>query len=403
MCWLFMTLSRNLKMIVSEDYQIGYARISTDSIFVISDIDKVYIRPLPDKEPSGFYSMNPNSIYAGREYLLGFRVDNINLKGKLNHYHLEIQRARLLDTPTYHSDLDMIIVKVAFNPSTIPTLDVMSLPESLWDYLDVHLYINDIAVSTDSGELVKIPVSFNCQSATQSSDRFFKSDRAFMVVQPGENLILDLTSGAGGGAGVNLIKGENKSGENGGDATLCYIDPISGELKPIVFIEGGLGGRLSAHALQDFKPRKGKIKSFVSGFINNYIHIEVIEKGHHSPSNDLELATGGEGHILSDDTLSTKGGDGGLKGDIGYRGEGGMSGGRAIVNIKYDCRLTNLPGPFIVLHPKTMVNVFGVIKDKDLKIKKTKTPMIGGVGGSSLTASGEDGQDGTLKVSSYNG
>lgn len=386
-------------MTVSKDYEILISRLSIDSIFQITDVEQGYHKPLHFKKPVGHYTLNPNAIYAGRNYILGLRVDNINLRGKLNLYNLELSHGKQLSTPYYNSDLDLVIVEVLFNESTIPTLDEMALPDQLWVNCAIHLTINDLTVQTDSGDLVTIPVSFNINNATPTDESFYNSNKAFMVVQPGERLFLDITSGGAGGAGVNLVKGENKAGGSGGDATLMYIEPESGLIKPIVFLEGGIGGRLSTQTHQDFKERTPKSKVFVDGFINAHIFFEVIEVGYNQPSRLLTDTSGGDNHELLNSKQYAGGGSGGIKEDIGYRGEGGISGGRAVVQVQYLSDGCNLPGPFIILHPKTMVNLFGIITDKDLKIKKTKKPMVGGEGGFSLTESGSNGFDGNLIVS----
>lgn len=389
-------------MNVSEDYQIAYARLNPTGVFVITDLDKGLYRPLAQTEPVGIYTMDPNALYADKEYLLGFRPENINLAGMLNIYHLEIGDARITKEPIYYADLDLIVAGVQFKPSEIPTLDTMALPYSLWTLQTVYLYINDIAVVGDESELVNLPISFNINAGTPDGDVFINSDKAFMVVQPGDMMLLDVTSGGGGGAGLNLVKGENKSGEHGGDMTLCYIEPETGDIKPIVFIEGGLGGRLSSNAHQTFKPRECKIREFNVGWVNSFIYIENIIRGHHSPSIDLESTEGGASHVILTEAEVASGGKGGYKEDIGFRGEGGFSGGRVVTQVQYQTILDHA-GPFLILNPKIMVNIFNVIPDKDLKIKKTKQPMKGGLGGSSLTVNGEDGQDGTLTVSYYNG
>ncbi len=390
-------------MNVSEDYQIAYARLNPTGVFVVTDLDKGQYRPLVQTEPVGIYTMDPNALYADKEYLLGFRPENISLAGMLNIYHLEIGEARITKEPIYYADLDLIVAGVSFKPSVIPTLDTMALPVSLWSLQTVYLYINDIAVVGDESELVQLPISFNINAGTPAGDVFINSDKAFMVVQPGDKLLLDITSGGGGGAGLNLVKGENGSGEHGGDMTLCYIEPETGDVKPIVFIEGGLGGRLSSNAHQIFKPRESKLREFNVGWVNSLIYIENIIHGHRAPMNDIESTEGGIPHtVLSDEDVAA-GGKGGYKEDIGYRGEGGFSGGRVVVQVQYRPFPNQVSGPFLILNPKTMVNIFNVVPDKNLKIKKTKTPMIGGKGGLSLSADGTDGQDGTLIVSYYNG
>lgn len=386
-------------MNVSKDYEIQNAILSIDSIYQFDDLEKGLYRPLHFKEPVGHYTLNSKALYAGRQYNLGIRLNNINLKGKLNFYNLELSHGYLLSTPYYDTDLDLIVISVQFNESVIPTLNEMTLPDYLWTLCSLHLTINDLTVETTTGDLVSLPVSFNINGATVSGDRFFNSDKAFMVVQPGERLFLDIISGGAGGAGLNLVKGENKAGGNGGDATLCYIEPETGLIKPIVFLEGGLGGRLSTQAYQEFKERQGRIRSFVDGLINDKIFFEVIEFAHKQPSNLLTESSGGESQLSVKGDEFASGGTGGYKDEVGYRGEGGMSGARAFVQVQYlNPTLKNL-GPFLILHPKTMVNIFGVIQDKDLKIKKTKKPMVGGLGGFSLTESGTDGFDGNLIVS----
>lgn len=386
-------------MIVSTNREILNSRISLDSIFVIEDIEKGYFLPLLFKEPVGHYTLNPRALYCGRKYTLGFKIDNIKLKDKLNVYDLKLSFGTVRSMVYYNSKLDMIVADVYFHSSEIPTLNEMSLPENLWTMCDIYLGINGEVITTENGNLVSIPLSFNVNHATLSGDSFYKSNKAFMVIQPHEKVFLDISSGGAGGAGVNLIKGENKAGANGGDATLCYIEPETGLIKPIVFLEGGLGGRLSTNAHQEFKPRQGKTKVFAEGHINNYVFVEVILKEHNMPSTDIVKTTGGVGHVLLDNSTSSTGGDGGIKDDIGYRGEGGMSGARAIVQIQYLPDTDTLPGPLLILHPKTMVNIFDVVKDKSLKIKKTKKPMLGGNGGFSLTEPGKDGLDGNFIVS----
>lgn len=386
-------------MNVSKDYEIQNSILSIDSIYHFDDLEKGLHRPLLFKEPIGHYTLNPKALYAGRQYTLGIRLNNIDLKGKLNFYNLELSHGRLLSAPFYDADLDLIIVTVQFNESVIPTLNELALPEPLWTLCSLHLTINDLTVETTTGDLVTLPVSFNVNGSTISGDGFFNSDKAFMVVQPGERLFLDIISGGAGGAGVNLTKGENKTGNGGGDATLTYIEPETGLIKPIVFLEGGLGGRLSTHAHQDFKERQAKSKVFVDGLINDKILFEVIEIGYNQPSRLLTETTGGACHTSLKDGEYAAGGKGGMKDEIGFRGEGGMSGGRAVLQVQYLLPAENIPGPFIIIHPKTMVNIFGIITDKDLKIKKTKKPMIGGEGGFSLTESGENGFDGNLIVS----
>lgn len=386
-------------MNITVDTDLRFAHFDFDDIHVIVNEELGYFNSLPVKEPAGHYTMNPNALYCARTYTLGIKVHGVDLKGKLNQYVTEFSHGRVLEAPYYNADLNMIIVKVQFHESERPVLDPLSLPDVLWTYCNVQLYINDLDVPTTSKNLVEIPLSFNVNGATASGESFFNSDQAVMVIQPGERIFLDLTSGAGAGAGLNLIKGENKSGGNGGDATLCYLEPDTGEVKPIVFIEGGLGGRLSSQAHQDFKPRECKLRTFAEGNVNQNIFIETIVRGHHSPINDIQLTEGGDPHETLLGGSVSAGGKGGYKEDIGFRGEGGFSGGRAVVQIHYLPTIEDGAGPFLILHPKTMVNVFTVIEDKDLKIKKTKIPMLGGVGGSSLTQPGEDGQDGKLIVS----
>lgn len=386
-------------MLISNDFEIQNSRVSIDSVFLVKDIEQGFYSPLFFKEPVGHYTLDPKAIYCGRKYTLGFKIENITLAGKLNIYGLELSHGRTLNQPYYNADLGLLVVDVYFNESIIPTINEMGLPDTLWTMCTVHLTINDLTVPTNAGDLVTIPLSFNVNHSTIAGDGFYNSDKAFMVVQPHEILFLDITSGSGGGAGVNLIKGENKSGGHGGDATLCYIEPETGLIKPIVFVEGGLGGRLSSNTHQVFKKREAKTRAFIEGYINHNIYIEVVLKEHNLPSTELTKTNGGDGHLLLNNEISAPGGDGGIKDEIGYRGEGGMSGGRAVVHVRYKLPIAGEPGPFIILHPKTMVNVFDIIKDKDLKIKKTKKPMVGGEGGFSLTQPGSNGLDGKFIVS----
>lgn len=390
-------------MSISESYEIDYARIDINNVYTIFGENGKYQKPLVFKEPIGIYTISPHAIYAGRRYQLGFKVSNIELKGKLNIYDLTISNASVTHTPYYDADLDMLIATVQFNPCDIPELDVMKLPDSLWKSGDIMLKINGQVVNGLNEEVISIPIAFDTYGGVPSGDVFYNRNKAFMVIRPGETVCLDITSGGAGGAGLNLTKGENNSGEFGGDATLCYIEPETNLVKPIVFLEGGLGGRLSTHAYQDFKERTAKTKVFVNGHVVDNITTEVIVDEHHKPSRDLKDTSGGTGHLFGNDTVVATGGTGGYKEEIGFRGEGGMSGARATVFIKYPSVNAQPGGPFIVLHPKTFVNAFNVITDKDLKIKKTKTPMIGGQGGDSLTVSGTDGQSGTLFIGVQNG
>lgn len=386
-------------MLVNSNQEILNSRISIDSVFVIIDEDKEFFLPLLFKEPKGHYTLNPDALYCGRRYTLGFKLENIDLYKKLNIYDLKLSKGIIKSEPYFNPDLNLIIAEVQFQDSTIPDLEETTLPDTLWTACDVYLTINSEMVTTNDGSLVSIPLSFNVNQATISGDAFYKSNKAFMVVQPFEKIFLDISSGGGGGAGVNLIKGENKSGENGGDATLCYIEPETGLIKPIIFLEGGLGGRLSTSAHQEFKPRLAKTKVFTEGYLNSDIFIEIIVKDHNQPLNDITKTSGGAGHDLLDGNITSVGGNGGLKDEIGYRGEGGMSGARAVIQIQYLPLTNKLPGPLLILHPKTMVNIFDVIKDKSLKIKKTKKPILGGKGGFSLTEPGNDGLNGNFIVS----
>lgn len=386
-------------MLFSTSLEILNARISIDSIFVIDSIEKGYFSPLLFKEPKGHYTLNPKAIYCGRRYTLGFKLENIDLNNKLNIYELKLSNGITKSELYFNSDLNMIIAEVYFQASSVPLLNETSLPDFLWTMCDLYLGINGQVVTTNDGNLISLPLSFNVNHATVSGDGFYKSNKAFMVIQPYEKIFLDISSGGGGGAGVNFIKGENKSGDSGGDATLCYIEPETGLIKPIVFLEGGAGGRLSSSAHQEFKPRTAKSKVFVEGYLSSDIFVEIILKHHNMPSKNIIETNGGEGHVLLDHTLSSTGGDGGIKDDIGYRGEGGMSGARAIVQIQYKPLSDGLPGPLLILHPKTMVNIFDIVNDKSLKIKKTKKPMLGGGSGFSITAPGKDGLDGNFIVS----
>lgn len=386
-------------MNITLDTDLGFSHYGIDDIFLICDEDNGYHSPLLFKEAIGHYTMNPQALYCARSYKLGIRVNNIDLHGKLNQYVVELTHGTVTQAPYYNADLNMLIVNVKFNESERPTLDPLSLPESLWTNCAINVYVNDIAVPTTDKNTVTIPLSFNINGSTASGESFFNSEQAVMVIQPGETVFIDICSGGGGGAGLNLIKGENQSGENGGDATLCYVEPETNEIKPIVFLEGGLGGRLSSHAHQEFKPRECKVRVFNEGKINANVFIETIVRGHNTPINNIISSIGGGPHSLLNGGDCGEGGKGGIKDEIGFRGEGGFSGGRAIVQIQYSPFMNSLPGPFLIVHPRTMVNIFGIIKDKDLKIKKTKQPMIGGAGGESLTVNGEDGQSGKMTVS----
>lgn len=388
-------------MSISQPYEIDFARFDIDSIYEIFGKNDKYQRPLIFKEAVGSHTLNPDAIYAGRTYKFGIRLKNINLANKLNTYKVLVTNGLVLETPYYDLELDLIVIKVRFNEGRIPDLDPTSLVGSLWKDGIVQIFINDYLVRTETGELVIIPIAFNTGSSAPTLDTFYKSNKAFMVVKPGEKIWLNLVSGSGAGAGVNLVKGENKAGGNGGDATLCYIEPETGETKPIVFLEGGLGGRLSTNAHQEFKERKAKTKAFVDFMIDGLVSIHTQINEHNKPENILSNSNGPDGKIINN-TMYATGGNGGFKDDIGFRGEAGMSGAHALVCVDYRA-LGRDGGPFIILHPKTMVNVFGVVDDKDLKIKKTKTPMVGGLGGISLTEPGKDGEEGILFVSIENG
>ncbi len=392
-------INGNAKMNVSTNLEIENAFLNVDSIFVLKDEEKNIFEPLEFKEPKGIYTISPNAVYAGRSYKFGLRINNFDLSGKDDKYSLSTPQGRLTHTPYLDVSSGLIIVGVKFDYSTIPDLDVYSLIPSLWEEAALYFYINDQLVTMEDKSVLKIPLAFNANYTVPSGEVFYQSNKAFMLVQPDEDIFLDITSGAGGGSGVNLVKGENQSGENGGDATLCYVQPETDEVKPIIFIEGGYGGRLSSHAYQEFKDRQCKMKVFNDNHITDFTFVEVIEKGHLQPSRVITESTGADAHVLLDGTSAGKGGHGGNKDDIGYRGEGGISGGRAVVQIQHRSNIYGTPGPLIVLHPKIMVNAHGIIKDKDLKIKKTKIPMLGGKGGESLTDSGQDGQDGKLIVS----
>lgn len=389
-------------MNISQPYEIDFARFDIDSIYEIFGKNDKYQRPLIFKEAVGSHTLNPDAIYAGRTYKFGIRLKNINLANKLNTYKVLVTNGLVLETPYYDVETDLIIIKVRFNEGHIPDLDPTSLVGSLWKDGIVQIFINDYLVRTETGELVIIPIAFNTSSSAPTLDTFYKSNKAFMVIKPGEKVWLNLVSGSGAGAGVNLIKGENKAGGNGGDATLCYIEPETGETKPIVFLEGGLGGRLSTNAHQEFKDRKAQCKIFDLNMVGGMVSFETYVNEHNKPVNELTNSEGAMGMQAGGSTIVARGGDGGFKDDIGFRGEAGMSGAQAIVHIVYRAYGRD-GGPFIILHPKTMVNVFGVIDNKDLKIKKTKTPMIGGLGGISLTEPGKDGEEGILFVSIENG
>lgn len=380
----------------SQNNDLGKVRFSIDDVFLIKDLEHLQYFNLIHKVPVGVYTMQLDAIYAGRQYTLGIKLQGIDQTDMSHVVSICLNKAKVIKDPVYNSDLDMFIFDVIFDASHIPALDETSLPTSLWVLSDIHLTVNGVVVSNHDGGLVSIPVSFNCLSSTMSGTHFFESDDAFMVIQPGEDLILDVVSGAGGGAGINLpdIKGE--TGDNGGDAFLCYVIPDTDDVQPITYIEGGLGGRISTKALQTFKLRSAKSHTFIEGWVNNFIHLSLEYTPHNTPVSDLEDTTGGKGQSLPDTSIVSVGGTGGYLKDVGYRGEGGMSGGKVSVRVHYRAMSSSTPGPFIILHPKTMVNLFDVLKD--IKIKKTKKPMLGGTGGFSLTQSGTDGLSGTLNV-----
>ena len=393
-----MTLFRMCnEMNISQPYEISNARFDIDSVYEIFGENDKYQRPLVFKKPIGSHTLNSDAIFAGRTYKFGVKIKGINLEKKLNLYKVYLSNAVVLDAPYYDLDLDMIVFSVRFNDGQIPDLDPTTLVGSLWKEGVLQIFINDYLVRPDGTELVIIPIAFNVNVASPTLDTFYKSNKAFMVVLPGEKMWLELVSGGAGGAGLNLVKGGNKSGQPGGDATLCYIEPETGETKPIVFLEGGLGGRLSTHAHQEFKERSAKTKNFIEGSVG-HVKLDVYVFEHNKPENSLTNSDGPEGKIVASGKYVGRGGNGGYKDEIGFRGEAGMSGAQAIIKVDY-ANYGKDGGPFIILHPKTMVNVFGVVNDKDLKIKKTKTPMLGGLGGESLTMPGQDGSEGILFVS----
>lgn len=395
----------------SEQYEIDYARVrlNPSNIFILKGYPNGGLTPLEYIYPKGIYTISSKALYAGNTYTLGVKLENINLKDKENDYRLEVFGGILLSDVKFDDKLNLLVFTVQLNHSTPPNLNITSVIESLWSHVQFNLFINDTLIQTEDSTCFSLAVSYKPLAGSLSGEGFVNSNDAILSIMPNETTMVELVSGGAGGAGLNLNNlDENQDGQDGGDVTLYLVEPDTKNFIPVVFLQGGKGGKKSIHAFDELKTEQGLVKDFhPEGYSfsteESEFKLRSILYPHKLPTDDMNNPIGVEGYKLSNDKVYGSSGNGGYIDKLGYRGGAGTSGAMSVTTIIYNTSNNDI-GPFLLIHPKTLLNTLGYLDIYNLDINKNSLPLLAGKGGESLTdsANGTDGTSGTMIVERRN-
>lgn len=395
----------------SEQYEIDYARVrlNPSNIFILKGYPNGGLTPLDYIYPKGIYTISSKALYAGNTYTLGVKLENINLKDKENDYRLEVFNGLLIDDIKFDDKLNLLVFTVQLNHSTPPTLNITSIVESLWSNVQFNLFINDTLIQTEDSSSFTLAVSYKPLAGSLLGEGFVNGEDSILSIMPNETTTIELVSGGGAGAGLNLNNlEENQNGQDGGDVTLYLIEPDSKNFIPVVFLQGGKGGKKSVHAFDELPTEQGLTKDFhLDGYVysteDSNFKLRSILYPHKLPVDDINNPVGVEGYKLSNGKVYGSSGNGGYLDKLGYRGGAGVSGAMSVTTAVYSST-DNSVGPFLLVHPKTLLNTLGYLDVYNLDINKNSLPLLAGKGGESLTdtANGTDGTAGTMIVERRN-